>query len=115
MLAARTTLFVAVLLGIGFTAGYFFGRGPRWALWENVGTTVRATTAFYSTRSGCTKTRDEWNKREETKREAELEKWRKENPNPRGFASFGPIGIYVGYECFPVGVNPGAQRFPRPN
>jgi hypothetical protein len=41
ILAARTALLVVVLLGVGFAAGYFVGRGPRWVLWENVGNTVQ--------------------------------------------------------------------------
>jgi hypothetical protein len=109
----RTLVTVVLAAGVGVAAGYLLGRGPGWVLWENRGTTVHATTEFFSTQSGCLKTRDAWNMREETTRQDEWAKWRKENPNPAGLAKLaGPFVIYLGYECYPVGVNPGAQRFP---
>jgi hypothetical protein len=110
----RTIVIALVLVGaVGFTAGYLVGRGPGWVLWENRGSTVRATTEFFSTKSRCLETRDAWNSREAKIREDEWAKWRKENPNPAGLAKLlGPAVIYVGYECYPVGVNPCTQRFP---
>ena len=115
MTSAARTIIVTIVLsaGAGFIAGYLLGRGPGWVLWESRGTGVHATTEFFFTRSGCVKTRDAWNIREETSRQDAWTKWRQENPNPGGMAAIiGPGVFYVGYDCFPVGVNPGQQRFP---
>ena len=114
-LERRTLSAIILAAAVAFAIGYLLGRGPDWVLWENSGTTVRATTEFFYTKSGCLKSRDAWNKREDAKRQDEFERWRKENPAPTGLARvIGPLVIYVGYECYPVGVNPGVQRFPRP-
>jgi hypothetical protein len=57
--AVRMAILIALLLaaGVGFAVGYFVGRGPGWVLWENRGATVHATTEFFSTQSGCQRTR----------------------------------------------------------
>ena len=67
MTSAARTIIVTIVLsaGAGFIAGYLLGRGPGWVLWESRGTGVHATTEFFFTRSGCVKTRDAWNIREE--------------------------------------------------
>jgi hypothetical protein len=57
--AVRMAILIALLpaAGVGFAVGYFVGRGPGWVLWENRGATVHATTEFFSTQSGCQRTR----------------------------------------------------------
>lgn len=108
---ARSVLVVLLLVGAAFIAGYVVGLGPRWVLWEIRGRVVTPTTEVFATRWGCTGRRDAWNEREEAKRKQEEDDWRKNNPNPAGLARLiGPITFSSRYECYPVGLNPSAER-----